>query len=382
VDGIVEKRWVYLILSPNCSNQKRIEMKDKILDYLNGELSQTERVDFENALAKDPILQQEFEFHKNKWIQLKTAHLQKIAQAKTKIWTAGAEKLRRQQRILRLTIAMTAVTTCVGVKFAYNKWQNKHKMNIIEPLRRTPENQVRIDSIESQLKVEKYQANTPTIENAQPLNLPTSPTSISKNKVKIVPAQEAVVATSPNITESVVIPPFIMQGDGLKAGANGIDTVKHKQIPAKIKMSSLDSILRIPIKSLVSKTDLIKRFEKVLQPKNNNNIVKIINLYYDSNESDENISFENEDSPTQADMAALWLLKTFYNWEITQDRSAIFNCLIQIPSGFFITEKALYEKIFEFEQYKTVLIPLIEEMQQDVMNIHAEKAAKIAAILN
>jgi hypothetical protein len=349
-------------------------MKDRIFDYLNDELSPTERSDFENALAKDPILQQELDFHKNKWMQLRAVHLKKIAQEKTPIWTAGAAKLRRQQRIIRLTIAVAALTAGVGAKFAYDGWKKKEKPIIQAPIRRNEANQAKIDSMERQKNVNKDQANVPVIEAKPQQPLP-------KNKVKKMPPptkqtkQDVIVTTSQDkISPDVVL---VSKADTrIKAGGNGMDTTQNQL--TKIKITPLDSVLRIPIKALVSKADLLKRFEKVLHPKENRNIQKIINLYY---ETDGKILFEEADQPTQEDFAALWLLKAFYNLEITHDRSSILNCLRQMPPGFFEIEKIVYEKILELEQHKTTVLPLIQQMQQDSMNIHFEKAAKIVAIL-
>lgn len=352
-------------------------MKDKILDYLNGELSQTERVDFENALAKDPILQQEFEFYKNKWIQLKTAHLQKIAQAKTKIWTAGAEKLRRQQRILRLTIAMTAVTTCVGVKFAYDKWQNKHKMNIIEPLRRTPENQVRIDSIESQKPVDKFQADVPATKAIKIEPSKGLIGDISK-KTSVSPAkQPSTVHHFPTpIQKSVEIPkendnvPITESG----AGINTIKVIETKHY----QMHSFDSVLRIPIKSFILEDLFVQRIELSIHSKNNESIKKLIHFYYAANQQSEQIELEDTDKIEETTIAVFWFLKALYKFENSENNlRGVFNCLDRIPKGYFETEKLFYRNIFEKKDNIT-LQSLIESIAKEPQNLHYEKAIELS----
>ncbi|MEN9613549.1 MAG: hypothetical protein RLZZ628_4363 [Bacteroidota bacterium] len=102
--------------TPQLLNQKRIEMKDKILEYLNNELSPTERVEFEKAIAADPILQQEFQFQQHKWMQLRTAYLKQVAQTKAQTWATGAAVLRRKQKVIRLRMVL-GIAACFAVVY-------------------------------------------------------------------------------------------------------------------------------------------------------------------------------------------------------------------------------------------------------------------------
>jgi hypothetical protein len=56
-------------------------MKQKIIAFLNNELSDPERHEFEEAFLKDPELKQEFDFQKDKYDKLKAYQLKTIIES-------------------------------------------------------------------------------------------------------------------------------------------------------------------------------------------------------------------------------------------------------------------------------------------------------------
>ncbi len=99
----------------------------------------------------------------------------------------------------------------------------------------------------------------------------------------------------------------------------------------------MDSVMRVPLKTLVVESQLIQRIENLIQLKNNNNIQKIVHQYYTSNLS-------AKTTQTQpAVIATFWLLKATQLFEQRSKPTEIKAALAHIPPSFFQSEKAFYQ---------------------------------------
>jgi hypothetical protein len=303
-------------------------MKDKILDYLNEELSPTQRVDFENALAKDPNLQQEFDFQKDKWMQLKTAHLKQVAQAKAKTWAAGADALHRQQKVVRLRVLSFAAAACLAMVL-FNP-------SLLDYWRRT---------------------------------------KIDHSGTVSTPPKNQTASSSEN---------------GVVAGASGDNTTSTHQTNQPDSDSLLKISLKslIPQKEVFLQrleTEIQAQSTEKISIKTQLQLKKLVSAYYEDNI--DRVALEPTDSDALWDTYRF--LNAIYRMENQGAAVNVFLDKIKLPN-LFKDEKDLYLNILNVknpdpkiaQDARQVVKNVLERLKKTPKHIHSEKISKFESYLN
>jgi hypothetical protein len=312
-------------------------MKDKIIAFLNNELSAQERHEFEAALGKDPALRQEFDFQKDKYDKLKAFQLRTVAQSHAAEWANG----RRKKKVIRLritnglAIAASSALVVFFVSIFVSTGGHKDSDSVNPPKTDTT---VRI----TKPAIPQPQS-PPTMTGAE-----KSPTN-NRNP----PKKEG--ALSKPVVQPLVVTPIKSDITVLEtsksdpvAGTGG--GTSQKTVDTLPTQSALDSVLHLPIKMTLSETAFVERIQQSLQIQADTQIQILVKQYY---HEAENITLKGNNSPIYK--ATFWLLKAMHNFETSGDSVSVLSCLETIPEPFFKIEKLFYQRAFDIATLKEVL---------------------------
>ncbi|MEN9610869.1 MAG: hypothetical protein RLZZ628_1683 [Bacteroidota bacterium] len=369
-------------------------MRDKIFDYLDNDLSPTERQAFERQLAIDPELQTELEVQRDLMAKLQDASLRQQAQAQLGNWKKHADEFKQQQFRKQLWIWGSVLGIAAFAVWALLRYLETNKrfdetevaqkpvfqggeqawQNYLRKIGASLADKPNLDTVKATFIVEK----DGSIQEVQLLKRVGSPFDApildalrtmplwkpGRHKGKKVRVRMTILLTkqpNPSIVESPLNP------EDKPAGANA---PTQSALP-----HALDSALRVPVRQLIgSESALLARFENATQLNGNTDLQLLVHQYFTEKTIDS--PKPSKDKLTNDKLeSVVWLLSAMSSFEKQEPNTP--ELLSEVSALFFKSEKAFYQQLWEAAKHPDKLKAFVQTAKCSETNIHYEKCLQL-----